>query len=50
MEVFEEDLMLNDHINKCRCCFRLLLDDQKAIPITKAIEGKFHELTNIEVS
>lgn len=54
MEVFEEDteidVMLMDLKNKCRCCFRFFIDDQKkTIPITKEIATKFLELTNIEV-
>lgn len=45
----ETDVMLEDHINKCRCCFRMLIDDQKSIRISKSIEQKFFELTQIKV-
>ncbi|XP_070502660.1 zinc finger protein Paris-like [Chironomus tepperi] len=50
MDGFDEtDVMLEDHINKCRCCFRMLIDDQKSIRISKSIEQKFFELTQIEL-
>lgn len=45
----EEDVMLDDHINKCRCCFRIIIDDQKSIRISKSIGQKFYELTQIKV-
>ncbi|KAG5669668.1 hypothetical protein PVAND_017551 [Polypedilum vanderplanki] len=50
MNVFEEhDPMLDDHINKCRCCFRTILSDQNSVKITKAIEQKFFDLTSLEL-
>ncbi|KAL7010937.1 hypothetical protein ACKWTF_014017 [Chironomus riparius] len=45
----QTDVMLEDHINKCRCCFRMLIDDQKSIRISKSIEQNFFELTQIEL-
>lgn len=44
------DLQLEDHLHKCRCCFRLLVDDYKTVEINEAIEMKFFELTQIDVS
>lgn len=47
--VFEEEVLEN-FINKCRCCFRVLLDEQKFIQITQKVERSFFELTQIKVS
>lgn len=51
MEIFNEDYFrLEDQINKCRCCLRILIDEQKGIIITKTIEKNFFDLTQIKVS
>lgn len=47
--VIEEEFRLEDNLNKCRCCFRTLIDEQKFTKITKAIEQKFFDLTSIKV-
>lgn len=45
----EIEFTLEDHLNKCRCCFRALMDQQKSVKITKSIEEKFFSLTQIQV-
>jgi hypothetical protein len=45
----EQDLNLEDHLNKCRFCWRERLEDQKFIEITSAIEKRFFDLTQITV-
>lgn len=51
MEIFNEEYFrLEDQINKCRCCLRILIDEQKGIIITKTIEKNFFDLTQIKVS
>ena len=44
------DFQLDDSLHKCRCCFRMLIDEGKAIEITEAVESKFFDLTQIQVS
>ena len=41
------DHQLEDHLQKCRCCFRML---SKGLEITEVIETKFFDLTQIQVS
>ena len=48
--IFEGEFRLEDHLNKCRCCFRTLIDEQNFIKITKSMEKSFFELTQIKVS
>jgi hypothetical protein len=45
----DEEIQLEDFINKCRCCFRTIIDEQKAIEINKSVQEKFHNLTNLKV-
>lgn len=45
-----DDLQLEDHARKCRCCFRILVDVDNTIKITREIEEKFFQLTQIEVN
>lgn len=45
----DTEFTLDDHQNKCRCCFRALMDKQKSVKITKSIEEKFFALTQIQV-
>lgn len=45
-----EAFSLEDHLNKCRCCLRTLIDEQKIVKITRKIEENFYCLTQIQVS
>lgn len=45
----EMDLHLQNHQDKCRCCFKLLKTAQKTVQISKSIEKRFLELTKIKV-
>lgn len=50
METLNIDFFtLEDQLNKCRCCFRILIDEQKIVKVTKSIEKNFHDLTQIKV-
>lgn len=40
--------LLVENLNKCRCCFRMVIDD--AVPIDEEIRSQFFELTEIEVN
>lgn len=44
-----DEFILEDCLNKCRCCFRTLIDDQSFVTITNSISSKFLELTQIQV-
>jgi hypothetical protein len=46
----EDDFQLEDHLNKCRCCFRTMAEDQKFIKISENHQKKFFELTQMKVS
>ena len=48
MDLCVEESIFEDQINKCRCCFRLLINEQKTID--KDIEEKFFLLTQISVN
>lgn len=45
----ETEKQLNDNLQKCRCCFRMLIDEKKAVEITEEIRNQFCLLTSIEV-
>jgi hypothetical protein len=50
MELISDDeFRLEDHVNKCRCCFRGMAEDQKFVKITDRHEQKFFDLTQIKV-
>lgn len=50
MELINEDFFtLDDHLGKCRCCFRILIDEQKAVKVSTNIEKNFFDLTQIKV-
>lgn len=49
MDLNEAELKLSENLNKCRCCFRMLIDDRRAVKINEEIRTQFHQLTNIEV-
>lgn len=46
----DDSFALEDQLNNCRCCLRMLLDDQKAVEIDEKIRNKFHELSGLIVS
>lgn len=51
MEIADEKyFILEDYSNKCRCCFKTIADSDESNKITKEIEEKFLELTQLEVS
>ena len=50
MEETENERQLLDNLQKCRCCFRMLIDDRKAVQIDEAIRNQFYALTQIEVN
>lgn len=43
----DEDFQLENYLEKCRCCFRIIFD--KKIEIDETIERRFFELTSIEL-
>ena len=45
----DNGLKLESHLNKCRCCFRPL-EDQEFSLISEETEKKFFELTQIQVN
>lgn len=49
MEEVENEKQLLDNLQKCRCCFRMLIDDRKAVQIDENIRNQFFSLTQIEV-
>ena len=49
MEETENERQLLDNLQKCRCCFRMLIDDRKAVQIDETIRNQFFSLTQIEV-
>lgn len=49
MEEVENERQLLDNLQKCRCCFRMLIDDRKAVQIDENIRNQFFSLTQIEV-
>lgn len=46
----DDSFILEDQLNNCRCCLRMLLDNQKSIEIDEKIRIKFGELAGMEVS
>lgn len=46
----ETERFLNEDLRKCRCCFRMIIDDRKSVEITQEIRNHFSWLTQIEVS
>ena len=49
MEETENERQLLNNLQKCRCCFRMLIDDRKAVQIDEIIRNQFFTLTQIEV-
>lgn len=43
------DLNLEDFIDKCRCCFRQIIDEKNVLNINKNIEENYFNLTSIKV-
>lgn len=46
----EAEKQLNERLQKCRCCFRMLIDDRRAVIITVELRSQFADLTGIEVN
>lgn len=46
----ETERLLSENLAKCRCCFRILIDDRRAIKINDEIRIQFKDLTNLEVN
>ncbi|CAG9802959.1 unnamed protein product [Chironomus riparius] len=49
MEEIENERQLVNNLQKCRCCFRMLIDDRKAVQIDEIIRNQFFSLTQIEL-
>lgn len=45
----EKEFNLDEHLNKCRCCFRILLDQQSFMQITSEVERIFADLCHFQV-
>lgn len=45
----DKEFILENQIDKCRCCFRML-KGLRFVEITETIEGKFFELTQLNVT
>lgn len=43
----EAEKMLTENLTKCRCCFRVLIDDRRAVNINDEIRVQFKSLTQI---
>lgn len=48
--VNEAEKLLSENLNKCRCCFRMLIDDRRAVLVDDEIRLQFLDLTQIEVN
>jgi hypothetical protein len=46
----EAEKQLNERLLKCRCCFRMIIDDRKAVNITDELRIQFANLCGIEVN
>ena len=44
------DSELDNHRSKCRCCFKLLESLEEPTTITKNIENRFFDITQLEVN
>ncbi|CRK93016.1 CLUMA_CG006469, isoform A [Clunio marinus] len=45
----EEDFKLEEYFNKCRCCFRNLEDEKGFVKISRLIQQRFFDLTEIQL-
>lgn len=45
----EADNELDNHLEKCRCCFRIIEKTDKFVNIDETIQRNFYDLTQIEV-
>lgn len=45
----KKEFDLDEHLNKCRCCFRILLDQQSFMQITNEVERIFADLCQLQV-
>lgn len=50
MSVILEEKELKDSLSKCRCCFRLIIDDRRAVDIDDTIREQFFNLCQLSVS
>lgn len=50
MSVILEEKELKDSLSKCRCCFRLIIDDRRAVDIDDTIREQFFNLCQLIVS
>lgn len=46
----ENNIILENQLNSCRCCQRTLIDHQKSIEISENVRNNFYELTGLIVS
>lgn len=44
------DSDLDNHLSKCRCCFKLLESLEEPTTITNNIEQRFFDITQLEVN
>ncbi|KAL7013561.1 hypothetical protein ACKWTF_015466 [Chironomus riparius] len=45
----EADIELENHLEKCRCCFRILEETDKFVNIDEIVQRNFYDLTQIEL-
>lgn len=45
----EADIELDNHLEKCRCCFRIIEITDKFVNIDEIVQRNFYDLTQIEV-
>lgn len=43
------EINYDNHVNKCRICFKNFSYDERRVDITKTIEKKFHDVTQTNV-
>ncbi|KAG5683263.1 hypothetical protein PVAND_012554 [Polypedilum vanderplanki] len=49
MELNETERELKDNLNKCRCCFRMIINLRGAVEIDENIQTQFFQLTSIDL-
>lgn len=45
-----DEINYDNHINKCRICFKSFASDEHWIDINKTVEKKFYQMTQTNVS
>lgn len=48
--IIEINPELADHLNKCRCCFKSINNNDNSIKLTTNMANQFFEITQLEVS